>query len=95
MQSKPALCLSEASVSSNYQCAVNLIVQLSRVGDDDMSPGSRFAESKVGRIGKPSHQMTYYVIAKLHESGIQLQTKAVSVFTVNPAAFLELYLYYC
>lgn len=45
------------------------------VVDNDMSLGSRVAESKVGRVGKPSHQMMYYVITKLHESGIQLQTK--------------------
>lgn len=37
----------------NYQCAINLIVQLSCV-DDDMSVGSKVAESKVGRVGKPS-----------------------------------------
>lgn len=65
MQSKIALCHGEAK----------LTVQLSCVGDNDMSLGSRVAESKVGRVCKPSNQMVYYVIAKLHWSGIQLQTQ--------------------
>lgn len=75
MRSNTALCHCEASVFSNYQRTIKLIVQSSCVVDGDKSLGSRVAESKVGRVGEASHQMTYYVICKLHESGVQLRTK--------------------